>query len=327
MGKIENRVYKYDNIKFILILSVVIGHFFNNYVSTSNIIKTLTFIIYTFHMPAFIFLSGLFSDRQKKINDNKLLGYIILGILIITIKVILNRQTEIELLGGNGWFLFVLSGFMLITYLFRNISDLNFIVIFGLLALISGYDSSLSTLTMRFLTFMPFYMLGLYLKPEKLLNIIESKKIKILSIITLVIYCIAAYLLLDKIYVLRSLFLGKYNYFNAFEHCNFLFRIVTYLLSTVIMFAIFSIIPNKKMKLMTYAGSKTLAIYFYHIPVYMVFNKIGIFEYLQSTLNTNLAIIIYGILAFVLTHILANKYLSKPIDALLNNKNVKGDLV
>jgi len=322
----KERIYKYDNIKCFLILSVVIGHFFNKYVETSNILKVFTFIIYTFHMPAFIFLSGLFSNRQKKINANKIIGYIIIGILIIVIKALLNKGI-IELLGGNGWYLLVLAGFMLITYFFRNVSDLNFVMIFTLLALISGYDKTMSTLLLRFFTFMPFYILGLYLNPDKVNNIMKDKKVKMVSIFILTLYCIISYVFIDKIYILRNLFLGKYNYFEAFKNCNFLFRIVTYFLSTIIMFAIFTVIPNKKINIITGVGSKTLAIYFYHIPIYTILNEIGVFEYLKNLTNIKFAIIIYGIMACALTIVLSNKYLCKPIDKLLNTKNKEESVI
>lgn len=65
----NTRIYKWDNIKFILILLVVLGHFVDVYTSESDNMKALFFTIYIFHMPLFIFISGLFS--KKFINSNK----------------------------------------------------------------------------------------------------------------------------------------------------------------------------------------------------------------------------------------------------------------
>ena len=88
------RNYKFDNIKFFLIWLVVLGHFLNAYVPDSQIIKTITFFIYTFHMPAFIFLSGLFSNRTKQFNVNKFIVYIIFAISIIIVKFVMLRGEE-----------------------------------------------------------------------------------------------------------------------------------------------------------------------------------------------------------------------------------------
>ena len=55
----KNRIYRYDNVKALLIFLVVLGHMTTDYVSDSHLVRWTTLWIYTFHMPAFIFLSGL----------------------------------------------------------------------------------------------------------------------------------------------------------------------------------------------------------------------------------------------------------------------------
>ena len=55
----RKRIYKYDNVKALLIFLVVIGHMTTDYVSDSHMVRWITLWIYTFHMPAFIFISGL----------------------------------------------------------------------------------------------------------------------------------------------------------------------------------------------------------------------------------------------------------------------------
>lgn len=63
VSKNAKRIYKWDNLKCFLIVMVVIGHFVNQYAPISNTMKSLSLFIYSFHMPLFIFLSGLL---QKK---------------------------------------------------------------------------------------------------------------------------------------------------------------------------------------------------------------------------------------------------------------------
>lgn len=55
----KERVYKYDNVKALLLFLVAVGHMASDYVSDSHLVRWVTLCIYLFHMPALIFLSGL----------------------------------------------------------------------------------------------------------------------------------------------------------------------------------------------------------------------------------------------------------------------------
>lgn len=61
----RERIALWDNLKFILITAVVIGHFADFVVDRSDTCKSIYLFIYAFHMPLFIFISGLFhTDRN-----------------------------------------------------------------------------------------------------------------------------------------------------------------------------------------------------------------------------------------------------------------------
>ncbi len=66
----DKRIYKWDNVKLFLIFLVIFGHILDLEASPSRLMETINFWIYSFYMPAFIFVSGLFSKhyltkRQK----------------------------------------------------------------------------------------------------------------------------------------------------------------------------------------------------------------------------------------------------------------------
>ncbi|WP_281276902.1 acyltransferase family protein [Enterococcus pingfangensis] len=63
----KSRDYQIDNIKGLLIILVVFGHMLLASSKENNWLLTL---IYSFHMPAFIFLNGVFS---KNVNLRKVL--------------------------------------------------------------------------------------------------------------------------------------------------------------------------------------------------------------------------------------------------------------
>ena len=61
----QDRCTYYDNIKFVLINLVVIAHAFSNHFTVSSFAPALFIFINMFHMPAFIFISGLFHRNEQ----------------------------------------------------------------------------------------------------------------------------------------------------------------------------------------------------------------------------------------------------------------------
>ena len=50
----------FDNARAILILLVVFGHMLQPYTSGDKYLSALYLVIYSFHMPTFLFISGYF---------------------------------------------------------------------------------------------------------------------------------------------------------------------------------------------------------------------------------------------------------------------------
>ena len=117
------RIYKFDNLKFLLILFVVIGHFVDLYVNDYRTMKMIFIFLYAFHMPLFIFITGLF---QKKINSfkdisiRKIIFYLFLiyfmKISIFFVSEHFNLGYTFELLSGGEvyWYLNVIIMYTLI---------------------------------------------------------------------------------------------------------------------------------------------------------------------------------------------------------------------
>ena len=53
----------YDNLKFILIALVLIGHFTGPLLDYDYVLKVFWRWIYMFHMPAFLFVGGMFAKK------------------------------------------------------------------------------------------------------------------------------------------------------------------------------------------------------------------------------------------------------------------------
>ena len=82
-----NRIYLFDNIKFLAILLVVVGHTIGFLTKESgNMLEKSMFVtIYSIHMPLFIFISGLFlkpMDKSTAFPKQKVISYVLIGIVL-----------------------------------------------------------------------------------------------------------------------------------------------------------------------------------------------------------------------------------------------------
>lgn len=66
MPSIKDRDYFFDNARAILIFLVVFGHLLQPYTSEDKNLSALYLVIYSFHMPTFLFISGYFAKNLDK---------------------------------------------------------------------------------------------------------------------------------------------------------------------------------------------------------------------------------------------------------------------
>ena len=66
--KINRRIYIFDNLKFILMALVVVGHFADAGIAVSETYRSLFVFIYSFHMPLTTTRWMFLSSAQKKLS-------------------------------------------------------------------------------------------------------------------------------------------------------------------------------------------------------------------------------------------------------------------
>ena len=77
----KERIYLYDNVKCLAIILVVIGHAINYLTDFDGytLEKGMYVMIYSFHMPLFLFVSGLQADERgdeiPEIQDSRVCPY------------------------------------------------------------------------------------------------------------------------------------------------------------------------------------------------------------------------------------------------------------
>src|SRR5699024_306579 len=165
-----------DNARAILITLVVVGHLLRTISSdSSDIIDTW---VYTFHMPAFVAISGYLSrsfahkPRQSgRIVSALLIPYVIFQTIHAFLPVIFEGE-EFDFHLWNPfwtmWFLLALFVWRLATPLLKALRyPLVFAIAISIIApLDPGLDKTLSI--GRILSFLPFFVLGLVVRPEHL---------------------------------------------------------------------------------------------------------------------------------------------------------------
>ena len=313
ISSIKKRICLWDNIKFLLIVLVVVGHFADQLVNNSNAFKSLYVFIYAFHMPLFIFISGLFF-KPKDITS-KCLMYISIGFALkitnFLVKYFLGLNPSFSILsdGGIPWFMFAIAIFTLLAYILRK-HNKTYILFFSiLLACFAGYDKEIGDFLYlsRVIIFFPFYWLGTMIEQNRILEVKEkyNKLLFVFGIIILILWAYLCLVHLDLIYNLRHLFTGR-NYFSnvVYQYGPFA-RLLCYFISIVLSIAIIGIVPNKNMKNITIYGKRTLQVFFWHCPV--IYALFTIFDFKVLCKN------IYGKLIFLEIAVLIAIFLSNKI--------------
>ena len=278
---LKPRIYKFDNVRLLAIVLVVLGSFADELTLRSDMFQSWFVFVYSFHAPLFIFLSGLFTKEYKdgvKPDNYRLSFYFGLG-MVLKIIVYLMRlhngyPAELNLFGGGTveWYLFVIVLYAITMYLLRNVN--RWVVL--ILSVAVGTAAGFIPLTdeyylMRYLVFLPFFAAGYYLTPVKVRRFTHQLNVKLAGIAFIFIYFVLCFREKDAVYPLRMLFTGRNPYaLVQLEGCTFYHRLLCYGISAVLIISVLACMPNRKYPFVTRMGSNTLGVYFWHIPVLLL---------------------------------------------------------
>ncbi|MGG3468922.1 acyltransferase family protein [Neobacillus pocheonensis] len=264
----------FDNAKCILIFLVVFGHLISPLKEHDGILFTLYSVIFLFHMPAFILISGYFAKGYKKkgylIKSVKkiLIPYLIFQ-LIYSVYYYLNGQEEkldFDLLHPHWslWFLMSLFCWNLLLYLFAELRWKGFVIAIVIGIGIGYVDHIGSFLSLsRTFVFFPYFLLGYLLNSNQLKRVIRAKYSLPLGFLILIGTLITVGIGFPKDAV--PWLLGDTSYANmgGKEISDGLFRGLQYGVTFIVMFGFLTLIPSTQFKL-TKIGERTLYIYLFH---------------------------------------------------------------
>lgn len=326
MSNLQSRVAKWDNTKAFLMILVVLGHAIATYIDEIGILSNFFIWLTVFHMPLFMFLTGLFSKsfvNAPRFNVNKIISYMLVFYFIkITINLTLllcRGKGNFSFLTEKGtpWYIFATAVFMSVTYFIKRLNTKKVLLISVLLSLAVGYVNEIGdVLTLsKIFTFYPYFLLGYILDRDKLMNVINKKSVRLVSCGVLVIYTVMIFTVGDKLLSLRYVFSGNNPYieFGAdWYPLGAILRFGCYIFSSVIGFAILGIMPNVRIPVFTNIGAKTLTVYSLHRQILYVLQYTVIVPLMAKLSDVSMVLI------FVAGSVLISVVLSlKPFEYIL----------
>lgn len=319
----KNRLCHWDNVKFLLILLVVVGHFIGIYKYDYMDLEKLFYVINIFHMPLFIFVGGLFS--KSTVNGEKFkterviyfaILYFLLKVFILVVDIILEGSYQYRLLYDKGvqWYMLEMVLFLCATRFIRKLRPGFVLGMAVFVSCFTGYDPGVGQFLSlaRFFEFYPFFLLGYYAEPDKISRLVQKSQAKIAGILILLGFAGICYFKVEWISWMGSLMVGYHSYeLLPVPQLGCVARIIYYVTVLAVAFAVIAVVPQRKLFCSEW-GKRTLSIYFWHRPVLTILLWAGLEEFLRKYLPGNWLWWYLGC-AVILTLILVLPVFEKPL--------------
>lgn len=263
------RVPMWDNIRFALIVLVSIGHFATENMNDFVTFRKIFLFIYAFHMPMFIFLSGLFHKDKDIPRKATFFFSVFLFIKLVYsgLDMIKGQPFRLNLLVTDGlpWFMFFMTVAVVITFLLRNANKRVVLGIWLVAALVSGYVEQIDDFLVlsRIIVYYPYYLLGNMLKDSSKFKAICENRKPVLGWGIIIVWGLICYYLYRYVLYVSHLFSGR-NPYGGMIGPDFVYRIGVYILTLVIGWAIIQIAPRRDLGVVTLMGGRTINSYFWH---------------------------------------------------------------
>lgn len=277
-----------DNIRALLIFLVVFCHLCELF--HGKITDRLYLIIYSFHMPCFLFLSGYFARfNAKKVAKHLLLPYAVFQVLYTLFNCyVLNPGTVFELQFTYPywimWYLLALFFcYMLIPLLEtqKRWVAAGILVVLTALALLAGTDRLMGfTMTLsRTAVFLPCFFLGHYagtvFAPGFVGRLRRFRVLLVLSMVGVVVYAVYA---VQAPLPIKLLY-GSYSYAKA--GATPWMRLLTLAGAMAWMLLLICLMPNRKIPVISMIGQRTLPIFLLHGFCQRLLLKYSVFRYTE----------------------------------------------
>ena len=269
-GNTKKRDYLFDNYKALLIALVVIGHFIELSYKDNEFLYALKWLVVSFHMPAFSFISGYFSKRALSLGilfQKLAIPYIIYEIIYYLVYTfIIHKPTGLYLLYPKFslWYIQALFFWRLLAPHIRKIPHYMAIsILAGLLAgCLDMPDNFLSI--PRTLVFFPYFLAGSAFDRSLL---VRMRTLKNRMIACAGVAAFACFLAFDPFprNLSPKIFYGRYNYDYLDQSIieGVICRGICYGIGFAMTLAV-ALLMSGRRTFYSYIGTRTMAIYLFH---------------------------------------------------------------
>ncbi|HIT75580.1 MAG TPA: acyltransferase family protein [Candidatus Avipropionibacterium avicola] len=295
-----------DNAKGLLIVLVVIGHSIE--LAHGTRAEALYVMIYSFHMPAFVFITGYltrgFTASVKgylKIVTNLLVPYAIFQVLHRICSTILEGEDfTLSLLQPEWtlWFLLATAWWRAFTPLLMKLPHRLPIAV--AVSLGAGFLPELtSTLALnRTLTLLPFFVLGLSIKPRHL-ELIKKHFTRVSGLITFGVLGVLALGIQGAVPNDTFFYNASFHELDGDIGQGILYRLATMATGVVGTCAVLAIVPVQK-TWWTYLGKFSMYVYVLHALVIHVLRAFDLASWPSSWIDVSLVALAAVLLSLVL---------------------------
>lgn len=315
----EKRDHRIDNAKCILIYFVVLGHFLEHVTGTAADLLYRT--IYLYHMPLFIFITGLFASRRSRRSDWRLIWlYAVFQTAYPLYNALIHDEPMPALQYTTPYWLL---WYLLCTILYRLTvplidtdrpkQQMAILLAASAVSLLAGFEQTVGyymTLS-RFFTFYPFFLLGFYAQKNR--RGIEGlfRERKWLSRVLPLGFCLAVAV---SVYWLRATGLSWSALYGSKSYSAAGYTVgmkALMLLFGVCGIGLLPLIPQKNIPVISLIGRNSLAVFLLHGFIIKYFG-INSWEIFHFPIYTNL--LLAAVMAAGILLLLGNRWAAAVVD-------------
>jgi len=280
------RLSYFDNAKIILIFLVVFGHMIQPFIDDTKGVQALYTWMYTFHMPAFIFLAGFFAKGSgnlqfiAKLAKKLIVPYIIFQMLYSFYFFFIGKEDwltdSVFYPHWSLWFLFSLFCWHILLIAYKKMPvGISIALAFTIGILVGFSDNVGHTFSLsRTFVFFPYFLVGFWVTKEHVM-MLKQNMVKFFAAVFLVLAAVAVYYLPD---INSGWLLASKSYSTlGFESYGGFARLLVYVTSTMMAASILAWIPQREMSI-TKLGTRTLYVYLLHGFLIQLFRELELFQ-------------------------------------------------
>lgn len=295
----KTRINYFDNLRGILIILVLIGHFGGDNTSFSSVenivLQTVECFIYLFHMPLMFFISGLFSKNVEKCRKNAFfdlfLPYLFFQIFYSIVQVLINKdETYIFNPFWTAPALWYILALFVFRYVIKDILRIkgNLLIafllsLFGICLTGLSHDFAMDRIFANLL----YFLLGYYFEPQTIIDY-KSKIYKnfirkiIFYICAIVLSLLAFSFLYYLLYTEKLTFANLLGLIGRSKNVHEVGIRLLYgpliallgIISSIVFSIIVMVLTPEKKSWLTVVGQDTLPLYLSHMLIQLLYYKI-----------------------------------------------------